>query len=73
MTGYYNFEQVVAVLDSTGDAGVFGICGSPTPTPTITPTITPSPTPTGEVIINALLIGSDEYLSVGTDEYLQFN
>jgi hypothetical protein len=72
MTGYYNFEQVVAVLDSTGDAGVFGICGSPTPTPTITPTHTPSPTPTGQVIIQAIIIGTDEYLSVGTDEYLQY-
>lgn len=73
MTGYYNFEQIVVGLNSLGEVGVIGICGSPTPTPTITPTHTPSPTPTGEVIINAILIGSDEYLSVGINEYLQFN
>jgi hypothetical protein len=45
----------------------------PTPTPTVTPTNTPSPTPTEQVIIQAILIGPDEYLSVGTNEYLQFN
>ena len=50
MTGYYNFEQVVAQLDSTGQSGTFVICGSPTPTPTITPTNTPSPTPTTIII-----------------------
>jgi len=72
MTGYYNYEQVVAQLDSTGQSGAFGLCGSPTPTPTHTPTNTPSPTPTGQVIIQAIIIGTDEYLSVGTDEYLQY-
>lgn len=44
MTGYYNYEFIVADLDSNGVVGTYSICGSPTPTPTITPTITPSPT-----------------------------
>ena len=72
MTGFYNYELVVAELDSTGQAGVFGICGSPTPTPTITPTHTPSPTPTPAVLIDAILVSPDEYLSVGDNEYLQY-
>ena len=46
---------------------------TPTGTPTITPTHTPSPTPTEQVIIQAILIGPDEYLSVGDNEYLEFN
>jgi hypothetical protein len=45
---------------------------TPTPTNTETPTNTPTPTPTGEVIVNAILIGGDEYLSVGNNEYLEF-
>ena len=46
-----------------------------TPTPTETPTSTPTPTetPTQEVLINAILIGENEYLSVGDNEYLEFN
>jgi len=56
---------------------------TPTPTPTETPsetststptpTETPSETPTQEVLINAILIGENEYLSVGDNEYLEFN
>lgn len=72
MTGFYNYEQVVAELDSTGQSGVFGICGSPTPTPTITPTITPSPTPSAQVLIQAIVIGLDTYLNVGDNQYLQY-
>jgi hypothetical protein len=47
----------------------------PTPTPTETSTSTPTPTetPTQEVLINAILIGENEYLSVGDNEYLEFN
>jgi hypothetical protein len=50
---------------------------TPTPTPTIsltsTPTPTPTPTPTsGQSPINPLLVGVDEYLSVGNEEYLMF-
>jgi hypothetical protein len=46
---------------------------TPTPTPTITPTETPTPTPTSdEVIVNAILLGQDEYLEVGNNEYLSF-
>jgi hypothetical protein len=48
---------------------------TPTETPSETPTSTPTPTetPTQEVLINAILIGEDEYLSVGDNEYLEFN
>ena len=51
---------------------------TPTPTqtstPTLTPTntITPTPTPTPEVLINPILIGNGEYLSVGNNEYLEY-
>jgi hypothetical protein len=64
------------------------IAETPTPTPSVTTTITntpshtpisstntptPTPTPTnGTVIINPLLVGVDEYLSVGNEEYLMF-
>ena len=41
-----------------------------TPTPTPTPTLTPTPTP--EVLINPILIGNGEYLSVGNNEYLEY-
>ena len=41
----------------------------PTPTPTPTPTITPTPP---EELINPLIVGNDEYLSVGDNEYLEF-
>jgi hypothetical protein len=43
---------------------------TPTPTPTNTPT--PTQTPVPEVLINPILIGNDEYLSVGNNEYLEF-
>ena len=45
-----------------------------TPTPTITQTTTPTPTPTPTqvVIINPILVGVDEYIEVGTNEYLIF-
>jgi hypothetical protein len=46
MSGIYNYEQTVVQLSSTGNAGVFGICSSPTPTPTVTPSSTPTNTPT---------------------------
>jgi hypothetical protein len=46
MSGIYNYEQTVVQLSSTGNAGVFGICSSPTPTNTETPTQTPTQTPT---------------------------
>jgi len=48
MTGYYNFELVVAELNFTGEAGAYRFCVTPTPTATNTPTptITPSPTQT---------------------------
>ena len=46
MAGFYNYEQVFVELDSEGNAGAFGICGSPTPTPTNTETPTPTPTTT---------------------------
>jgi hypothetical protein len=44
-----------------------------TPTPTSTLSVTPTPTPTGVgQLINPILVGLDEYLEVGTDEYLMF-
>ena len=47
--------------------------GTQTPTPTLTETPTPTPTPTNVgVLINPLLVGVDEYLSVGNEEYLMF-
>ena len=50
---------------------------TPTPTPTSTPTptltTTPTITPTGDdVLINPIIIGLNEYLQVGVDEYLEF-
>ncbi len=45
---------------------------TPTPTNTETPTATPSPTPTLPELINPFLVGLDEYLSIGNDEYLMF-
>ena len=50
-----------------------GLTPTSTETQTPTPTTTPSPTPTEQVIIQAILIGPDEYLSVGDNEYLEFN
>jgi len=44
-----------------------------TPTNTETPTNTPTPTPTLETqLIDPILVGIDEYLSVGVNEYLMF-
>jgi hypothetical protein len=40
-------------------------------TPTPTPTPTSSPTP-GDVLIDPLIVGDDEYLIVGTNEYLKY-
>ena len=47
---------------------------SPTPTPTLTPTPTPTntPTPEPEILINPILVGEDQYLSVGDNEYLHY-
>lgn len=72
MTGFYNYDQVVTELGSNGIVnGGFSLCVlTPTPTPSVTQT--PSPTPTTPVILNAILIGSDEYLIVGTNEYLEY-
>jgi hypothetical protein len=49
MTGFYNYELVVAELDSNGfTIGSYGLCQTLTPTPTNTPTNTETPinTPT---------------------------
>ena len=82
MSGFYFYEGIVTELDADGYVGVYGICGSPTPTPTLTPTntpsqtptstITPSPTQSPEVLIQAILISENEYLSVGDNQYLQY-
>ena len=59
------------------------ITNTQTPTPTITQTETPTQTPVGSptptptptnqtTLINPLLIGIDEYLNVGNEEYLMF-
>jgi hypothetical protein len=43
-----------------------------TPTPTPTETLTPTPTPVVEELINPVLVGNDEYITVGNDLYLMF-
>jgi hypothetical protein len=45
------------------------ITSTGTPTPTITPTITPSPQ---EILTDPVVIGLNEYLEVGINEYLMF-
>ena len=46
---------------------------TPTQTPTHTPVGSPTPTPTNQItLINPVLIGIDEYLNVGNEEYLMF-
>jgi hypothetical protein len=44
---------------------------TPTPTETSTPTVTPSPNPE-DVLINPVLVGNNEYISVGNNQYLMF-
>jgi hypothetical protein len=70
-----SFRGFVNLIDE-GTFPPISISPTPTNTPTNTPTITPTPTPTPtlvvEVLINPLLVGTDEYLSVGTNEYLQY-
>jgi len=83
MSGFYVYDSASVELDSNGIiAGPYNLCPTvtPTQTPTVTPTpgLSPTPTPTitptsGGVVIDPILVGPDEYLSVGTDEYLQFN
>ena len=49
------------------------ISETPTQTPTTTLATTPTITPTGdEALINPIIIGANEYLQVGVDEYLEF-
>jgi hypothetical protein len=47
---------------------------TPTETPTNTPTNTPTPsvTPPAQELIDAIITENDEYISVGSDEYLMF-
>jgi len=47
---------------------------TPTKTPTNTPSDTPTPTPTPTPIIlnNPILVGEDEYLNVGDNQFLQY-
>jgi hypothetical protein len=48
---------------------------TPTPTPSETPTNTPTPTPSAppvQVLIDPIIIGVDEYISVGNNEFLQY-
>jgi hypothetical protein len=47
---------------------------TPTVTSTMTPTgtLTPTPTPTPEVLINPILVGVNQYLIVGNNEYLEY-
>lgn len=45
---------------------------TPTNTTTETPTPTPSPTPTQPELINPILIGENQYIVVGENEYLEF-
>jgi hypothetical protein len=73
----YTGEPLFSQLSGTPSGSTWEIIIIPpiptsTPTPTPTPSSTPTQTPTQEVLINAILIGEDEYLSVGDNEYLIF-
>jgi|688.fasta_scaffold08100_10 hypothetical protein len=55
------------------------ITPTPTPTPTVTTDVTPTPTPTPTSsptptpeLLDAIIVGVDTYLSVGTNEYLMY-
>ncbi len=72
LNGYFNNNQTVVNLINGVESGGFSLCPSITPTQTITPTITPTPTATQQSLINPILIGNDEYLIVGNNEYLEF-
>ena len=66
MSGFYVYNSVSVELNS------LGVIVSPYTLCLVTPTITPSPTPTPEILIDAILVSPDEYLSVGDNEYLQY-
>jgi hypothetical protein len=69
-TPFTNTSEASTWLDTNGYWTSFITL---TPTPTSTLSVTPTPTPTGVgQLINPILVGLDEYLEVGTDEYLMF-
>ena len=45
---------------------------TPAPTQTPTPSVTPAPTQTPVNIINAIIVDSETYISVGVNEYLTY-
>jgi hypothetical protein len=75
-------SDAVIWLDDNGFyTNYVSITPTPTPTPApncdieyefITPTPTPTPSATPALLIDPLLVGVDEYLSVGTNEYLKY-
>jgi hypothetical protein len=68
--------SVTTTVTNTPSHTPIGITNTPsetaTPTPTPTITQTPTSTPTQLVLINPILAGVDEYIEVGTNEYLMF-
>jgi hypothetical protein len=68
--------SVTTTVTNTPSHTPVGITNTPsetaTPTPTPTITQTPTSTPTQLVLINPILVGVDEYIEVGTNEYLMF-
>ena len=69
----YNGVPFFSQLSGTPDGSVYEIILIPfTPTPTPTQTPTPTLTPTQDFLINPILIGNDEYISVGNNEYLEY-
>jgi hypothetical protein len=82
-TGEPFFSQLSGTpVGSTYEIIVIPFIPTPTPTPTFTstptPTFTSTPTPTPtpstpiDILINPILIGNDEYISVGNNEYLEY-
>ena len=76
--GYYTNYNIVTPTPTPSVTPT----NTPTPTPApgcdieyefITPTPTPTPSATpGDVLIDPLIVGDDEYLIVGTNEYLKY-
>lgn len=68
--------SVTTTVTNTPSHTPVGVTNTPsetaTPTPTPTITQTPTSTPTQLVLINPILVGVDEYIEVGTNEYLMF-
>ena len=74
-----SFGQKSNPYDMTAEQRELLISQNVTPTPTATVNITPTPTPTPTSsptptpeLLDAIIVGVDTYLSVGTNEYLMY-